>query len=109
MSVSGGGVSAGGGIDLQSIISGGPGFAQRLQTFATAAKAAADAKAEMLNLKAQADAMLASASRIKEAAELQLVENLAKAEELAASLKAADELQVTLTAKITTINNICRE
>jgi hypothetical protein len=57
MSVSGSGLSGGGGgnVDLQTIIAGGPGFAERLKQFSEAAKAAEAVKAQAKHLLSEAE------------------------------------------------------
>jgi hypothetical protein len=106
MSVSGSGVSfsgGGGGVDLDTIIAGGAGFADRLKVFSEAAKAARDAKADadafLAQARTEADAMLKDAASAKAAAEEQLAENRGAAEQLREAQEAAEHERAKFAAK----------
>lgn len=95
--------------DLDTIIAGGAGFADRLKAFSEAAAAARDATAQLAQAKAEAAAMLEEATSIKEAAERQLAENQAKAEELRVAMEETENARSQLTAKLETVNAIMRD
>ena len=93
MTVSGGGVSAGGGnVELADIVAGGAGFAERLKKFAEAAKAAEDTKA-------QAAAVLRQAQVLKTEAERQFAENQVAAARLHAAQEDVEHERAKLVAR----------
>jgi hypothetical protein len=80
MSVSGGGVSttSGGGADLRDIISGGPGFAERLARFQEAAAHAEEVRAHARQLLAEAEATRRDAHELLAQAQRDATEAKAK-------------------------------
>ena len=85
-------ISEGGNVDLQTIIQGGDGFAERLKQFSEAAKAAAEVRASANALKAQAEAKMAEADR-------QLAKNRVAAEQLRQAQELAENERKKFSAK----------
>jgi hypothetical protein len=98
--------SQGGNADLAAIAAGGAPFAERLKTFAAAAKEAQDAAKLLAETKAEAAKVVAEAASIRDVANEQLAKNKALAKQLAAETAAAIKLQAALTAKLDAVNKI---
>lgn len=111
MSVSGGGVSIGGGSggDLDVIIAGGAGFTARLAQFDEAARRARDDAARAEALLAKAKAAQAAADEAQVRADAALADCVAKAAELDTAIAAAKQARENLDGRLEPLLAILRE